>query len=368
MAKRDYYEVLGVSKSATADEIKRAYRKLAMQHHPDKHGGDDKPFKEIAEAYEVLKDSKKRQQYDQFGHNGPFGGGSSGGQGFGGFDFNNANFDFSQFGGGFGDIFDMFMGGAGTQTRGRQSRRGADMEARVVLEFNEAIFGVQRELNFNADERCDRCDGKRAEPGTKIKTCSTCKGAGHVTRMQQTILGSIRQTAVCGTCEGTGDVPEEPCHRCRGKGVVRAAQKLTVKIPAGIDDGSTIRLAGRGGADRSGPSGDLYVHISVKAHPQLRRRGQDIESIVSVPMADAALGGEVPVLTVDGEVQLKVPAGTQSGKIFKLSEKGVPVISGRRRGDHLVTVAVEIPTKLTSRQKELLEEFAAEGAKKKRFW
>lgn len=363
MAKRDYYEVLGVSKSATAEEIKRAYRKLAMQHHPDKHGGDDTQFKELAEAYEILKDDKRRSKYDQFGHSGPFGGAG----GAGGFDFNDANFDFSQFGGGFGDIFDMFTGGAGQRARSQQATRGADLEAVITIGFKDAIFGTEETLKFNADTRCDRCDGKRAEPGTKIKSCETCNGEGSVTKMQQTILGAIRHTSACPTCSGEGEIPEEKCARCRGRGVVKEERELKVKIPAGIDNGSTIRLGGKGAANRKGQHGDLYAHIQVKAHPRLKRSGQNIISEEKVPMVTAVLGGEVPVETVEGEVRLKIPTGTQSGKVFKLTDKGVPGLGGRRRGDHLVTVQVEIPSKLTARQRELLEEFDSENDKK-RFW
>lgn len=366
MAKRDYYDILGVSKSASADEIKRAYRKLAMKHHPDKHGGDDKEFKEVAEAYEVLKDSQKRQQYDQFGHNGPFG---AGGQGFGGGagGFQGANFDFSQFGGGFGDIFDMFMGGQ-QGGRGRGQRRGADLETAVTLEFNDAVFGTEETLHFNAEDQCDRCHGKGAEPGSKIKTCDTCKGEGQVTRMQQTILGSIRQTTVCPACHGEGDIPEQKCAHCHGKGTVKKARKVKVKIPAGVGDGTTIRLNGQGGADRKGPNGDLYVHIRVKPHKELVREGQNILSQVKIPVTLAALGGKVNVLTVDGDIEMKIPAGTQSHKQIKLSEHGVPSLSrSGRRGDHIVTVVVETPTKLTPKQKELMEAFEEAGGKKP-FW
>ena len=368
MAKRDYYDILGVSKSASADELKRAYRKLAMKHHPDKHGGDDKEFKEVAEAYEVLKDSQKRQQYDQFGHNGPFGGaGGPGGPGAGGFDFNGQQFDFSQFGGGFGDIFDMFTGGQ-QQARGRQQRRGADLETAVTIEFKDAIFGTEETLHFNSEDKCDRCHGKGAEPGSKVKTCDTCKGQGQVTRVQQTILGSIRQAAVCHTCNGEGEIPEKKCEHCHGKGTVKKARTVKVKIPAGIDNGSTIRLQGQGGADRKGPNGDLYVHIRVKPHKDLRRVDQNIVSTATIPMTLAALGGEIEVLTVDGDVTLKIPAGTQSAKQFKLSDHGVPSLSrSGKRGDHIVTVTVETPTKLTSKQKQLLEEFE-EASGKKPFW
>ncbi|TAK89184.1 molecular chaperone DnaJ [Patescibacteria group bacterium] len=365
MAKRDYYDILGVSKSASADEIKRAYRKLAMKHHPDKHGGDDKEFKEVAEAYEVLKDDQKRAQYDQFGHNGPFGGGRAGGPGAGG--FNGQQFDFSQFGGGFGDIFDMFMGG---QQGGRSQgpRRGADLETAVTVEFKDAIFGTEETLNFNAEDQCDRCRGKGAEPGSKIKTCDTCKGQGQVTRMQQTILGSIRQNMVCPTCHGEGEIPEQKCSHCHGKGTVKKARKVKVKIPAGVDNGTTIRLAEQGGADRKGPNGDLYVHIRVKPHKELVREGQNITSTTTIPMTLATLGGEIEVLTVDGDITLKIPAGTQGGKKFKLSEHGVPSLSrSGRRGDHIVTVTVETPTKLSAKQKQLLEEFE-EASGKKPFW
>jgi molecular chaperone DnaJ len=378
MAKRDYYEVLGVSKSASADEVKRAYRKLAMQHHPDKHGGDDTQFKEIGEAYEVLKDPQKKAAYDQFGHaagaQNPGGGSPFGGAGnpFGGAGgFNAENFDFSQFqgqGGDFGDIFNMFFQG---QQGGRQGQsgpaKGTDLEASVTLDFREAIFGTERELKFGTDVRCDRCDGSGAEPGTKIKTCETCNGQGQVTRVQQTILGAIRQASVCPTCKGDGKVPEHKCSQCRGKGTMRGNQDITVKIPAGIDNGSTIRLSGKGGAHRSGRSGDLYVRVRVWPDAKLRRNGQNIESTIAVPMVVATLGGEVPVQTVDGDITLKIPVGTQSGKVFRLSDRGVPGIGGRRRGDHLVTVTVETPTKLSSRQKQLLEEFATEGGKKP-FW
>ena len=368
MAKRDYYEVLGVSKSASADELKRAYRKLAMQHHPDKHGGDDGPFKEVAEAYEVLKDEKKRAAYDQFGHaagagnaGGPFGGS---GNPFGGAE----GFDFSGFGGngGFGDIFDMFFQGGG----GRRSRaaKGNDLETTVSLKFEEAIFGAERTLEITRDDRCDRCDGSGAERGAKVNTCDTCKGQGHVTRVQQTILGNIQQTVVCSTCNGEGKVPEEKCSKCRGKGTVKATKEIKVKIPAGIDNGSTIRLTGKGEAHRNAPNGDLYVHIRIAPHPRLRRNGQNIESSVTIPMVEAALGTQIPVETVDGDVKLKIPAGTQSGKVFKLTEKGVPGIGGRRRGDHLVSVSVEIPTKLSAKQKAILEDFAAEAGKKRKFW
>jgi molecular chaperone DnaJ len=372
VAKRDYYDILGVSKSATADEVKRAYRKLAKEHHPDKHGGDDSQFKEIGEAYEVLKDPQKKAAYDQFGHaagaQNPGGGNPFGGAG----GFNAEGFDFSQFqgagGGGFGDIFDMFFQGQGGGGRNQPPTKGADLEASVTIDFKEAVFGTERTLNFNVEVRCDRCEGSGAEPGTHVAVCDTCKGQGQVTRVQQTILGAVRQASVCPTCHGDGKIPEEKCSKCRGAGTVKEAKELTVKIPAGIDNGSTIRLSGQGAAHKSAPSGDLYVHVRVKADPKLKRSGQTITSTIAIPMIEATLGGEVAVDTVDGAVKLKIPAGTQSNKVFRLSERGVPGIGGRKRGDHLVTVAVETPTKLSAKQKALLEEFAAEGGKKRKFW
>lgn len=360
MAKRDYYEILGLSKSASAAEIKAAYRKLAKQHHPDKHGGDDSQFKEIGEAYEVLKDAQKKAAYDQYGHaagaQNP-----GGGNPFGGFNTDNVDF------GGFGDIFDMFMGG---QQHGRRQAqaRGADMEVGVSLQFNEAIFGAERKISITTDERCDLCDGNGAEPGSSIKTCETCGGQGQVTQVQQTILGAIRQTAICPTCHGDGQIPETKCSKCRGAGTIKLTRDVTVKIPGGIDNGQTIRVSDKGAGHRKGPNGDLYVHVQVQSDKELIRNNQTIESRVKIPMVDATLGGEVEVRTVDGEVTLKIPAGTQSGKVFKLSERGVPGIGGRRRGDHLVNIIVETPTKLSSKQKALLQQFASEGGKKRTLW
>jgi len=365
---RDYYDVLGVGKSASADEIKRAYRKKAVEFHPDKQGGDEAKFKEASEAYETLSDPQKRQGYDQFGHAGaqgnPFGGGGGAGggaQGFGGFDFNAAGFDM-------GDIFGQFMGGFGG---GRpQKPRGQDLELRLTIDFKEAVFGTDKTIKLDLDDLCQTCSGSGAKPGTGLKTCQTCGGQGQVTRVQNTILGQIQQASLCPDCRGRGEVPETPCADCHGTGVQHRSRDVEIKIPAGVDNGATIRLSGQGAATPGATTkGDLYLHIRVKADTKFHREGSNILSQTKISMVEAALGTEVPVETVDGQVKLKIPAGTPSGKVIKLSDRGVPGLRGHRRGDHLVTVEVEIPTKLNARQKELLQEFEAEGGGgKKHFW
>lgn len=356
MSKRDYYEVLGVSKSASADEIKKAFRKLAVKYHPDKEGGDEVKFKEANEAYEVLKDQQKRQRYDQFGHAG-VGGSSGGGGGYGGnpFEgFSSQGFDFNFGDGGLGDIFGQFFGG-GQQSQG--PRRGRDVETQIQLTFEEAVFGVERELAFDMEDECSHCKGTTVEPGHELKTCPTCKGAGQQTRVMNTMFGAIQQAVTCETCAGRGKVPEKVCSVCAGRGTERRKQTITMKVPAGIDDGATIRLKERGEAMANGPKGDLYVHIRVKAHKKFTREADLILSIEHVDMIDAALGAEIDVETVDGKVRMKVPAGTQSGTDFKLSGHGVPHLRSDRRGAHIVQLVVDTPTKLSKKQKELLEQF-----------
>ena len=368
MSKRDYYEILGVPKDASADEIKKAFRKLAVQYHPDKEGGDESKFKEINEAYEVLKDTSKRQRYDQFGHAGVGGnGGAAGGnpfEGFQGFNGQNINFDFGDTGG-LGDIFGSFFGG-GQSRQGR--RRGQDVAANVTLGFEEAIFGTEKELSVHLDDLCSHCKGSGAEPGYDLKTCETCKGSGQVNRVMNTMFGQIQQATVCPTCEGRGKVPEKPCTVCHGKGVERKHQAVKLKIPAGIDDGATIRLNGRGEAMRGGEKGDLYVNIRVKPHKKFTREGDLILSDEHIDMVTAALGGEITVETVDGELTMKIPAGTQSGTDFKLSNHGVFHLRGDGRGAHIVTIHVDTPTKLSKKQKELLQEFSAPETRKKKLW
>ena len=363
MSKRDYYEVLGVDKSASADEIKKAFRKAAVKHHPDKEGGDEAKFKEINEAYEVLKDQQKRQRYDQFGHAGVGGSsGQAGGNpfdGFGGFNGQNVHFDFGD--GGLGDIFGQFFGG--DQQRGQGPRRGRDVETSLNLTFEQAIFGVEEKISLDMDDECSHCHGTTVEPGHSMKTCPTCKGAGQQTRVMNTIFGQIQQAVTCESCRGTGKVPEKVCSVCRGKGTERRKQTIKLKVPAGIDDGATIRLSGRGEAIGGGERGDLYVNIRVKAHKKFTREGDIILSEEHVSMVDAALGTEIDVETVDGEIRMKIPAGTQSGTDFKLSGHGVPHLRGNARGAHIVSVIVDTPTKLSKKQKDLLEQF--NGAKKR---
>jgi len=354
MSKRDYYEVLGVSKDASADELKKAFRRAAVKYHPDKEGGDEAKFKEVNEAYDVLKDSQKRQRYDQFGHAGV--GGSAGGgggnpfEGFGG--FNGQNFDFGD--GGLGDIFGQFFGGG---SRSQRPRRGRDVEVNLQLSFEEAVFGVEHSFGLDIDDTCSHCKGSTVEPGYDMKTCDTCKGAGQQARMMNTIFGQIQQNVVCETCHGRGRVPEKECSVCHGRGTERRKQTIKVKIPAGIDDGATIRLSGRGEATEGGEKGDLYVNIRVKAHKHFTREGNIILSEEHVSMVDAALGTEIDVDTVDGSVRMKVPAGTQSGTDFKLSSHGVPHLNGNGRGPHIVSIVVDTPTKLSKKQRELLEQF-----------
>jgi molecular chaperone DnaJ len=354
--KRDYYEVLGVGKNASADEIKKAFRRLAVQHHPDKEGGDETKFKEINEAYEVLKDASKRQRYDQFGHagvggaaSGGPGGNPFGGQGQGGFDFGDM---------GFGDIFENIFGGnMGGQGRGRRQVRGRDVEASVEISFEDAIFGTEKDVHMNVDDTCEHCKGTTVEPGYELKTCDTCKGSGQVVSVTRTIFGNIQQASICPTCKGMGKVPEKACSVCNGRGTQKRAQTITLKIPAGIDDGAVIRLREHGEAVANGPKGDLYVNVRVKAHKQFTREGDLILSEEHVNMVDAALGTTIDVATVDGPVRMKVPAGVQSGTDFKLSSHGVPHLRSDSRGAHIVTVIVDTPIKLTKHQKELLEEF-----------
>lgn len=357
MSKRDYYDVLSVPKDASADAIKKAFRKAAIEHHPDR-GGQEEKFKEVNEAYEVLKDSSKRQRYDQFGHAGV--GGNAGPGGFGG--GQEMHFDFGDLG--LGDIFGSFFGGG--QQRQQHQSRGRDVETNLEISFEKAVFGTEVEVNLDLEDNCEHCKGTTVEPGHELLTCDKCKGAGQVTHVMQTVFGNIQQAAICPDCKGKGKVPEKVCSVCHGKGTQRRQQQVNLKVPAGIDDGATIRLHGHGEAIANGPKGDLYVNVRVKSHKKFTREGDLILSEESVSMIDAALGTEIKVDTVDGPIKMKVPAGTQSGTDFKLSNHGVHHLKGSTRGAHIVTLNIETPTKLSKKQIELLEEFRAAGSKS--FW
>jgi molecular chaperone DnaJ len=351
---RDYYDILGVKKDASADEIKKAFRRAAVEHHPDR-GGDETKFKELNEAYEVLKDTDKRKRYDQFGHAG-VGGGAGGnpfGGGFGGAPGQNINFDFGDLG--LGDIFSSFFGGGGQQQQQRQAR-GRDVEADVEISFEQAVFGTEVDLTMNIEDNCEHCKGTTVEPGYELETCDQCKGTGQVVTMTRTVFGNIQQASICPKCHGAGKVPEKACSVCRGKGTQAKKQTIQLKIPAGVDDGATIRLREHGEAIANGPKGDLYVNIRVKPHKKFTREGDLILSEEHLPMVEAALGTEIDVETVDGPIRMKVPAGTQSGSDFKLSNRGVPHLRGGSRGAHIVTITVDTPTKLSRLQRALLEE------------
>jgi molecular chaperone DnaJ len=369
MAKRDYYDILGVNKGASADEIKKAFRKQAIEHHPDR-GGDEAKFKELNEAYEILKDNDKRKRYDQFGHagvgNDPGGGGNpyagfggAGGQG------QEMHFDFGDLG--LGDIFGNFFGGqqAGRQT---QQARGRDVETRVEITFEQAVFGTEVELSLNLETECEHCKGTTVEPGYELKTCDQCGGSGQVVNVTRTIFGNIQQASICPKCSGRGKIPEKVCSVCHGKGTKPKTQRTMLKIPAGIDDGATIRLREHGEAIANGPKGDLYVNIRVKPHKHFTREGDLILSEERVGMVEATLGTEMEVETVDGSVRMKVPAGTQSGSDFKLSGHGVPHLRGKERGAHIVTVVVETPSKISAEQREILEQFNQQAPRKRKIW
>lgn len=352
MAKKDYYEVLGVSKDASKDEIKKAYRKLSKKYHPDinKEEGADEKFKEITEAYEVLSDQNKRANYDQFGHSGPQGG--FGGQGFGGQDF-------SGFGGGFEDIFSTFFGGGGAQRDPNAPRKGDDLQYTMTISFEEAVFGAEKEISIRKEVKCETCEGSGAKPGSKKKTCHYCNGAGHVAVEQNTILGRVRTEKVCPVCNGTGEEIEEPCPTCHGKGTQTKNVKIKVKVPEGVDTDQQIRLAGEGAPGHNGgPQGDLYVVFRVKPSDKFIREGDDIFYNLKISFPQAALGDEVKVPTLDGEVILTVPEGTQDGKQFRMKDKGVKNVHGYGHGDLFVNINVVTPTKLSEKQKSLMREFA----------
>jgi len=349
--KRDYYEVLGVSKTATDDEIKKAYRQTAKKYHPDMHPGDkeaEAKFKEANEAYAVLSDKEKRSQYDQFGHAAfdP----SRGGTGF----------DFDGFGGfDFGDIFSSFFGGGSSSQRRNAPTRGDDIYARVTISFEEAAFGCKKDVSFARVGKCGECDGSGASKGTSPETCPTCKGSGKVSAAQRTAFGVFQTTQPCQNCRGTGKIIKSPCQNCRGTGYIKSTKKLEVSIPAGIDDGQRIALRGEGNDGRNGGyAGDLIIEVSVRPHAYFAREGYNIYCDVPITFTEAALGAEIEIPTLEGKQKFSIPEGTQNGTSFTLREKGVQIINTKKRGDLIFTVNVEVPKSLTSKQKELLKSFA----------
>ncbi len=354
-SKRDYYEVLEVGREASDTDIKKAYRKLAKQYHPDVNPGDknaEAKFKEINEAYEVLSDQQKRSRYDQYGHAGvdpnSFGGA---GAGFGDFDF-----------GGIGDIFESFFGGSGF---GRSSRsrsgpqKGADLKYTIQLTFEESAFGVEKEITIHRHENCDSCSGTGAKPGTSPVTCKQCNGTGQIQYKQSTPFGQFVNVKACDACRGEGKIITDPCPVCNGKGKVKKSIKRKIDIPAGIDDGQTISIRGEGEpGSKGGPAGDVYITVSVKPHAIFKRQGNDVVCEMPITFVQAALGAELEVPTLDGKVKYSIPEGTQTGSIFRLKSKGIPYLRGNGRGDQYVKVEIDVPKKLNEKQKEMLRNFA----------
>jgi len=352
---KDLYSVLGLQKGASAEDIKKAYRKMSKEWHPDKHKGDkgaEDKFKEINEAYEVLSNEEKKRMYDQFGTTG----GPGGAQGFGGFDFsqfNNGNM------GDIGDIFGSFFGEAmGGGRRARNQNKGADREIELTIELKDVLSGIQYPLELKMLISCDTCSGSGAEPGSQIVTCDTCGGTGQVTRVAQSFFGAIQQRGVCQICGGSGKVPKESCHTCKGEGRLQGKREVTVDIPAGVNDGQTLRFRGYGDAGRRGEAaGDLYVHVRVAQSDDFERDGDDIRSTVAIPVLTAILGGSIDVPTLHGTSTVQIPEGTQPGTVMRLKGKGVPELGSSRHGDHYVTVQVEIPKRISRSERKILEEW-----------
>ena len=374
---KDYYKSLGIDKGASKDEIKKAFRKLAHEYHPDKNPKDADKFKEISEAYSVLSDDNKRAQYDQFGSAGPGfsgGGGGFGGQGQGGFG-GFGGFDFSGFQGGFGgqgfsqdgvefdlgDIIGSVFGGGGRSSSKKQ-KRGRDIEIDIEIDFKSSIFGKEEEIRVSKDSACTHCKGTRGEPNTTFDDCSTCHGTGTIYEIKRTFFGQMQNAVVCDKCFGTGKIPKEKCHVCRGVGTVHSTETINVIIPPGINPGDTLRVQGKGESVTGGISGDLYVKLHIKKHPKIIKEGHDLIYPLEVKLTDALLGADVKVETLDGELTLTIPAGISHGEMLRVRGKGVPLDNrASRRGDLLFKISVNIPKKLSRESKKLLEELRREG-------
>lgn len=362
--KRDYYEVLGVDKNASDDELKKAYRKLAKKYHPDANPDNKKEaeskFKEVNEAYENLSDPQKRRMYDQFGHNGP--GGFGGGQG-GYYSYSTSGFDGFDMGD-LGDIFSSFFGGGfGGRSSGRTSngpQKGADLRYNMEISFEESFLGVEKEININRDDTCDTCHGTGAKPGTKVDTCSMCHGTGRIQQVQTTILGQMQTTRTCPTCHGEGKVIKEPCEVCRGKGTVRKQAKIKVKIPAGIDENQTVVLRGEGApGEKGGPKGDLYITVHIKRHNVFTRQDYNVLCDIPITFTQATLGADLKIPMVDGTTEMfRIPEGTQTGTRFRVKGKGFKAVNRSYEGDLIFTVEVQTPKRLSKEQRELLVELA----------
>lgn len=353
MAKKDYYSVLGLQKGASKDEIKKAFRKLAAQYHPDKKTGDEAKFKEISEAYAVLSDDKKRAEYDAYGHSfgaqgGGFGGFNWGAQGFG----QGVEFDLNDI---FENFGDMFGGGRTRQARGR------DISIDIELSFREAVFGSTRTVLLTKNDTCEHCSGSGAKPGSAMVACVTCNGNGKIRETRQSIIGSFTTVRECAACAGRGQVPKERCARCAGTGIMRNESEIEIKVPAGMQDGEVIRMTGRGEAARNGVPGDLYVKVHVKQDPHIVRSGNDLVRKLPVKLTDALLGNTYKVETLDGVVTIKIPEGIRHGEMLRIKGKGVPHGSLSRRGDFLVKISIEMPKKLTKKAQQLIEELRDEG-------
>ena len=352
---KDYYDILGVPKKASKDEIKKAYHKLAHQYHPDKKGGDEAKFKEVSEAYHTLSDDAKRSSYDTYGHTGPQAQGGGYGQGFEGFG-GSGGFD----GVDLGDIFNDFFGGG--SRGGTRTERGRDISIDIEISFEESVYGTTRKVSLTKSSICDTCHGNGAKPGTKMKKCATCNGKGQVSELKRSFLGTFSSVSQCNTCHGSGEIPEEKCKTCAGVGIIKKQSDIEFTIPSGIRDGEMIRMSGNGEAVARGVAGDLYVAIHVKSHPIYRREGNNLVMDLDVKLSDALLGATYASKMLDGKpMDIKIPEGLKYGDILRVKEKGIPNVSRGKAGDILINVRIKTPSKLSGKAKKLIEELRSEG-------